>query len=266
MALLTNIVVWVVIIICYVRYLEAVSIFYPGKDMNATPADIGLDYEDVYFETQDHLEINGWLIKNPRAKSTVIFFHGNAGNISGRLEKINIFHRLGVHVFIIDYRGYGRSEGRPTEKGLYLDALAAYDYLHNRKDIDKDKLVAYGVSLGGVAAVDLATQRSLAALIVDSSFSHAADMAKRMFPYIPAFLIKTKFDNLTKVKQVTIPKLFIHSPVDKTVPYKLGQKLFQAASDPKIFLEVEGEHDETHEDDSIFADGVRNFLMFNQLI
>jgi len=172
------------------------------------------------------------------------FFHGNAGNISGRLSKIEVFYRMGVSVFIVDYRGFGRSEGAPTEQGMYLDALAAYDHLVSRSDVDKEKVFIYGVSLGGAAAVDLASKRPVAGLIIESSFSSGADMAKVIFPGVPAFLIKTKMDSINKIKNVTAPKLIIHSFEDKTVPYELGKKLFDSAIEPKKFLQISGSHNE----------------------
>jgi fermentation-respiration switch protein FrsA (DUF1100 family) len=177
-----------IFIFAYARYIEMRSIFFPMKAIEATPKDIGLDYEDIYFEAQDGAKLNGWLIKNPKAKATIIFFHGNAGNISHRLEKISIFNQLGLNVFIVDYRGYGRSQGHPTEMGIYKDAQASFDLLLNRQDINKDKLIAYGESIGGAVAIDLAAKRNVSCLIVDSSFTCAKDLARKFYPYLPSFL------------------------------------------------------------------------------
>lgn len=234
----------IVLFVLYIRYLEYRSIFYPSRKILATPADIGLSFEDVYLKTQDGVTIHGWFIPSAGAKATLIFLHGNAGNIGDRLEKIQIFQGLGLNVFIIDYRGYGKSEGRPTEAGIYKDALAAYDHLLSRRDVDPNRVIAYGASLGGTAAVDLATKRRLYALIVDSSFTHAVDMAKRIYPFIPSFLVGIKMDNIGKIKTITIPKLFIHSKDDEIVPLELGRRLFEAAAPPKEFLEITGGHNE----------------------
>ena len=252
----------------YIRYVENSTLFLPNKAIVATPDTIGLAFEDIYFMTQDNVRLNGWFIPGPSQPPsstehtiTLIFLHGNAGNIADRLGKIALFHTLGLHVFIVDYRGYGKSDGRPTEAGMYEDARAAYDYLQTRKDINLKRIVAYGASLGGAAAVDLATHRPVAGLIIDSSFSSAADMAKTIIPFIPGFLVKTKMDSITKIQKVSAPKLCIHSPKDQTVPFALGKKLYDAANNPKTFLRITGGHNDNHvEDQHTFTEGLLKFL------
>ncbi|MDP8266351.1 MAG: alpha/beta hydrolase [Candidatus Aceula meridiana] len=267
MKFLVILIVSIVIFILAVKYLEQTSIFYPEKEITDRPNDIGLEYEDIYFKTEDGILINGWFIKNLTAESTLLFFHGNAGNISHRLHKINLFHNLGLNVFIVDYRGYGKSDGRPTEEGLYKDARAAYDYLLTRHDIQKDKIIAYGASLGGVAAIDLATHRDLVALIVDSSFSTAKDIAKQVYPFVPSILISTKMDSQAKVKTIEIPKLFLHSRDDEVVPFELGRKLFDAAVKPKEFVEIKGGHNTSYEEsEEILSKTIFRFLTGQELL
>ncbi len=227
-----------------VRYLERAGIFFASRIMNGTPAQLGLAYEDVYFKTVDGLTLNGWLLKKPGAYSTLIFAHGNAGNISDRLLKIKFFNDLGLNVFIFDYRGYGRSEGKPIEQGIYLDVQAAYDYLCSRGDIDKGRFIAYGASLGGVAAIDLSLHRPVAALVVESSITSAREMARILYPFIPSFMLSVKFNSLAKVPLLTMPKLFMHSPQDEVVPFSMGRRLFEAAHGPKEFLQISGGHND----------------------
>lgn len=234
------IVVTVVLLAAGVRYLESRSVFYPARSIAATPAALGLAFEDVFIKTEDNVTINAWLIKSSTQRGTLIFCHGNAGNIGDRLEKILLFHQMGLNVLIIDYRGYGKSQGQPGEAGIYKDAVGAYDYLLTRQDIDRSRIIGYGESLGGAVAVDLGTKKNLAALIIDSSFTNAADMAKTIYPFIPSFLLGTKLDSVSKVRAVTIPKLFIHSRADEIVPFRLGERLYQAAAQPKEFLELPG--------------------------
>lgn len=257
-------------LIIYVRFLESVSLFLPSRRIVATPADAGMDFEDIYFSTEDHVRINGWLIKakqNSEQTTTFLYFHGNAGNISDRVEKIAEFHDLGLNVFIIDYRGYGRSQGKPTEVGLYKDATAAYEYLLSRKDIASAKIVAYGASLGGVPAVDLAARRPVAALIADSTFTSAVDMGRTIAPFIPSFLITIKLDSLSKIGKVKAPQLFIHSPEDDTVPFQFGQKLYQAAPGPKEFLQISGSHNDGYATSKdVFFGGVKSFLLKYNLL
>jgi len=227
-----------------VRYLESAGVFFPSHDMSVSPIILDLPWEDIYLQTNNGVKINAWLFKNPLAKSTLIFAHGNAGNMSDRLLMIKVFYDFGLNVLIFDYRGYGKSEGRPSESGIYLDAQGAYDYLQSRNDIDMNNIILYGASLGGAVVVDLATCRKAALLVVESSITNARDMARIFYPFVPMFFLSLKFDSISKVKAITIPKLFIHSPEDQVVPYWVGQKLFEAAAQPKEFLMIHGGHND----------------------
>jgi len=267
MKMILYLIAFIILFIGFIRYLEHISVFYPERVLSATPQHLGIPFEDVTFLTQDHVKVHGWLIKSPNAKSTIIFFHGNAGNIGDRLGKIDLFYRMGINVFIIDYRGYGNSEGKPTESGIYLDAVAAYDYLVSRDDVKGQNLIGYGASLGGAVVVDLATKRTMRCLILDSTFSSAIDMAKRIYPFIPSFLIKTKMDSIRKFKDIDIPTLFIHSVEDQTVPIALGKKLYDAARGPKEFIEITGGHNDGHVHDyDKVNDGIKSYLSKMNLI
>jgi uncharacterized protein len=250
-----------------VRYLERTGVFFPGKNVFANPSQIGLSFEDQFVTTSDNVKINLWFLKNPHAKSTIIFAHGNAGTMGDRLMKVKYFYDLGLNVLIFDYRGYGKSEGHPTEQGIYCDAQAAYDYLKTRSDVDMNKIIVYGASLGGIAAVDLAVHRPIAALIVDSSITSARETAKIFYPYVPSFFMQLKFDSINKVKKITIPKLFLHSPDDRTVPYSMGQKLFAAAAEPKEFITSSGGHNEVQiVSDHKTGAALRNYLISKGLL
>ncbi len=227
-----------------VRYLESVGVFFPSRKVAVNPSVVGLPWEDVYFKTRDNVTLNGWFLKDPQAFSTIIFAHGNAGNMSDRLLKIKFFYDLGLNVFIFDYRGYGKSEGKPSEAGIYLDAKTAYDYLQSRGDVNMKNIILYGASIGGTVVIDLATHRNAALLVVESSITNAQDMANIHYPFVPLFFLSLKFDSINKVKSLTVPKLFIHSPDDEVVPYWVGQKLFEAAAGPKEFLEAHGGHND----------------------
>ncbi len=258
-----------VALIVYVRFLEASSLFVPSRDVAVTPGQAGFDFEDIYFVTQDHVRLNGWLVKSaqmPQAAATILYCHGNAGNIGDRIEKLQDFSNLGVNVFIFDYRGFGKSQGRPTEQGMYRDALAAYDYLASREDIAKNRIVVYGASMGGVAAVDLASQRMVSALIADSTWTNAADMSQTIFPFVPSFLLTVQLDNANKIKEINVPKLFIHSSDDQTVPFRLGQKLFALAPEPKKFVQISGSHAQAYSvSKDVFLAQVEQFLDQYQL-
>lgn len=250
-----------VFFIGYFRYLERRSIYFPMRQIEYTPKEVGLSYEDIFFKTEDGVELNGWFIPAERARSTILFLHGNAGNISHRFEKIQIFHDLDLNVFIFDYRGYGKSRGSPSENGLYLDAKAAYDHLVSKEGIRKDEIILFGESLGGSVAVDLASKREVKAIIVESTFSSAKDIARRIYPFIPQFFITSDFDSVKKIKDVRIPKLIIHSVDDEIVPFDLGQKLFEIAPSPKTFLKLRGGHNTAFLDsEAEFKQGIRSFV------
>jgi hypothetical protein len=247
----------------YVRLLERTSVFAPTKVVLETPRSAGLDFSDVTVISGGRYRLHGWFVPaaGPEPRSTLLFLHGNAGNIGDRIGKIALFHRMGLNVFIFDYRGYGNSEGRPTEEGMYQDAEAAYDTLTARPDVNPDTVFLYGASLGGVAAVDLAIRRKVPSLVLDSTFTSAADMGRVILPVAPSFLLSIRLDSVHKIQRVGAPKLFIHSPEDETVPYALGRKLYEAAPGPKAFLEISGSHNNGHvASQQKFYDGVRAFL------
>lgn len=261
MKLLITLAAVILFFFALVRYLEKTSVFYPSRLIEITPDRFNLPYEDIYLTTQDNVRINGWLVKSPQAKSTLLFFHGNAGNISDRLMKLRFFHQMGVNVLIIDYRGYGRSQGKPTEKGVYLDGLAALDYLKSREDIGKLPVILYGGSLGGAVAIEVATHRSVDGLIIDSSFPSAPAMGRLLYPFIPTFFMSIKFDSKSKIRTMKMPKLFMHSADDKLVPIRLGRQLFNAAPEPKAFVELTGGHNDAHiECQELFLGSIKRFL------
>lgn len=234
----------ITLLVAFFRYFEKKTIYFPMKAIERTPKDAGAEYSDVYFKTNDGVTLNGWFVPRAGSSAYLLFCHGNAGNISHRIEIIDIFSKMGMNVFIFDYRGYGRSQGSPSEKGLYRDAAAAYDYLIS-KGAAKEKIVIYGESLGGAAAIDLAAGLSAGALITEGAFTSAADVAGEVYPFLPLkFIVSARYDNITKIKNVKIPKLITHSRDDEIIPYRHGERLFGSASQPKEFFQLRGGHND----------------------
>lgn len=230
------------LIIGYTKYIEIKGVYFPTKEIEFSPEFIYLAFEDVYIETKDGFKINGWFIPHDNAKYTVLLLHGNGGNICHRLDKIGFLRSAGVNIFIIDYRGYGRSQGRPSERGIYIDARAAYDYLLTNRSIKPDEIILYGESLGTAVAINLASEIKVKALILEGAFSRGRDMAKKLYPFLPSFLFSDQFDSLAKIKKINTPKLFMHSIDDEIVPIDLAKKLYNASSGPKQFVELKGGH------------------------
>jgi fermentation-respiration switch protein FrsA (DUF1100 family) len=217
-------------------------IFFPEKEIFQTPAHAGLPFEDLTIETSDGVKINGWFVPSPGAKTTILWLHGNGGNISHRVGRIHRFHHaLKANILIIDYRGYGRSGGKVSEKGTYLDAMAAYDYLLTRSDVDPARIVSFGSSLGAAVAVELSLQRKVQGVILESPFASIREMARVAVPWLPVgWLITTRYDNLSKIGRLKIPILILHGNQDETVPFEQGRKLFEAAREPKRFYTIAG--------------------------
>jgi len=218
-------------------------VFFPNTKIEQTPNDWGLDFEEVYFNTEDGLKLHAWYIANNQAEKTLLFFHGNAGNISHRRSSIEIFHNLNLNVLIVDYRGYGKSEGNPSEQGFYKDATAAWYHLLDERGVDASDIIIFGRSLGGVVATELAARSKPAGLIVESTFSSARDMANAMLPLVSNLVfLRYDFNVLEFIQQVNAPVLVLHSPDDEIVPFRLGKKIFNAANEPKTFVEMRGGH------------------------
>jgi len=218
-------------------------IYYPSRSIYYTPSDAGLNYRDIELKTKDNLALHAWYVPNDSARATVIFCHGNAGNISGRLETIRTLHRLGLNVLIFDYRGYGKSEGRPSEKGTYRDAEAAWEYVTKNLEIPANRIILMGRSLGGPVAARVAATRDPAALILESTFTSAADLATEIYPWLPVRrLIRYRYDTQAMLDRVNCPVLVAHSRDDRLIPFHHGRDLFKRAREPREFLEMEGSH------------------------
>jgi fermentation-respiration switch protein FrsA (DUF1100 family) len=248
------ILLFVAITVALAMIFENRLIYLPSSD-GPWDADLGIGHEEVRFQARDGTRLHGWFLPAEKSRGVLLWFHGNAGNVAYRLDLLRAMRgRLPVSVFIIDYRGYGRSEGSPSEEGIYLDARAAYDHLASVRHVPPERIVLFGKSLGGAPAIRLATQVPCAGLILQSTFTSAPAMARRMIPFLPylSWTVRTRFPNLDSIPSVTVPKLFIHSRDDEMIPFEMGQELFDAAPEPKEsywfsgaghndFFEVEGE-------------------------
>ncbi len=232
-------------LLAFVYIRQPKMLYFPTKEIEQTPAAIGLSFDELALKTEDGLTIAAWYIPAPDAHAVLLFCHGNGGNISHRLDSIRIFHDLGLSVLIFDYRGYGRSEGEPTEKGTYLDAEAAWHFLVKDKGIDPARIVIFGRSLGSAVAAELAARKKAGALIIESGFTSIPDIGRKYYPYMPVSLItRFHYASIDKVNKLVLPKLVIHSPDDEIIPYEQGVRLFEKASEPKEFLKLQGNHNE----------------------
>lgn len=214
-----------------------------GRTLTATPRDIGLDYETVWLTADDGVRLNGWYVTTASPRATLLFFHGNAGNIAHRLDSLRIFHDLGLAVLIIDYRGYGQSEGTPSEAGTHLDALAAWRYLTESRGEPPQRIVLFGHSLGAALAAWLAAEKQPGALIMESAFTSVPDLAAELYWWLPARrLARLHYATRDYLARVRCPVLVVHSEEDEIIPYRHGRALYAAARSPKAFLTLRGDH------------------------
>ena len=233
----------------------------PGRTLSMTPTDVGMDFQDVSISTTDGVMLHGWFIAG-RSSRVLLFFHGNAGNISHRLDSIAQFQELGLSVLIIDYRGYGQSTGRTTESGIYRDADAAWHYLIDDRGIVANDIVVFGRSLGASVASRLASEYQPLALIVESSFTSVPDIAQDLYPWLPVrWLSRLSHATHDYVRDVRCPILIIHSRDDEIIPFRHGEAIFASANEPRTLLTIRGTHNDAFLlDERAYVAGLRTFL------
>ena len=233
----------------------------PGRTLSMTPTDVGMDFQDVSISTTDGVMLHGWFIAG-RSSRVLLFFHGNAGNISHRLDSIAQFQELGLSVLIIDYRGYGQSTGRTTERGIYRDADAAWHYLIDDRGIVANDIVIFGRSLGASVASHLASEYQPLALIVESSFTSIPDIAQDIYPWLPVrWLSRLSHATRDYVRDVRCPILIIHSRDDEIIPFHHGEAIFASANEPRTLLTIRGTHNDAFLlDERAYVAGLRTFL------
>lgn len=232
----------------YVYFFQERLVYFPelpSRRVDATPASVGLVFEAVSISTEDGETLAGWFIPAPGERGTVLYLHGNGGNIGHRVEMIRNFHDLGLNVLIFDYRGYGESSGSPGEEGTYRDATAAWRHLTESRRIPATSIVFFGESLGGAVAAWLAERHQPGALVLYATFTSVADMARALYPFLPARLIaRLDYDTRAALARVTCPVLIMHSSEDEIVPYAQGEILHATAPGQKSLVTLRGSHND----------------------
>ena len=223
-------------------------VYMPMRHIDTTPADYRLAFEDVRIGTPDGQTLHAWYLPARDADYTVLFCHGNAGNISHRLDTLAVFNELGLNCLIFDYRGYGQSTGKPTEEGTLIDALAAHQWLLDEKQISSESIIFFGRSLGGaVAALAVARLADTppAGLVIESSFTSIPDLGAHLYAWLPVrWFARFSYDALNAIANVACPVVIIHSPDDEMIPFAMGRSLYDAAPNSKRFAELKGTHNE----------------------
>jgi fermentation-respiration switch protein FrsA (DUF1100 family) len=224
------------------EFSEKGIVFFPDPYLIGTPADYGLEYDEVVFPAENGVMLHGWWVPKEEAP-TLLWFHGNAGNISHRLDNLKLLWDLaGLQVFIFDYREYGKSQGRISREGTFKDALAAYRYVTETRDIPAKELILFGRSLGTALATDLAVNHQCGALILEAPFTNSQDMAKLYAPFLFDWRPKVPYDNVGKIGQVRVPVMVVHGARDEIIPVDMGRRVFEAAPEPKELYIIPGAH------------------------
>lgn len=248
---------------CLLIFLfQSRMVYFPIKGIQMTPKGAGLEFEEIFFMTPDDTAIYGWFLPFQGSRKVILFCHGNAGNISHRLDSIRIFHDLGFNVFIFDYRGYGRSPGKPTEEGTYMDVEGGWKFLIEKKGFNEGDIVLFGRSLGGAVASWLAQKKNPAALIVESAFSSIPNLGARLYWFLPVRLLsRFSYSTVDYISRSNCPVLVIHSRDDETIPFGEGEKIYHAACKPKKMLLIYGDHNGGFLlSGSVYKQGLTNFL------
>lgn len=249
----------------FLRDFEQSNVYHPSAELEVRLPDAGIRGDEVWLTTEDKLRLNAWFFPapkdSPRSRYAVLFAHGNGGNISHRLDIYRVWHGLGVNFLAFDYRGYGLSEGKPSEKGTYQDAKAGYDWLLS-KGFKPENIIMFGESLGGGIASWIAAEHKVGALVLQSTYTSVPDLGTEIFPYLPVRLLATiHYNTIERLPKINVPLLILHSRSDTLIRFHHAEKNFNAANEPKLLHEVLGDHNET-----LFAgaeqykEGVEKFL------
>jgi uncharacterized protein len=228
-------------------------VYMPSQALTETPATIGLKFEDIQITTKDNVNLDAWFVpakdNDQIGKGVILFCHGNGGNIGNRVSYLPIFRDLGLSTFLFDYRGYGKSEGKPTEAGTYADVEAAWQYLTQERKIPPKKIIIYGESLGGAIAayiVQLTSQdlkNNAGGLVLASTFTSISDRASELYPFLPIRLLsRFSYNSIERLPSIKIPVLIIHSTEDEIIPFHHSDRNFQAANQPKKLVKLRGDH------------------------
>jgi fermentation-respiration switch protein FrsA (DUF1100 family) len=234
-------------VLALVFVFQSRLVFYPeiGREVAVSPQTYGLKFELVEIRTADGEKLSGWWIPADDPRGTVLFFHGNAGNISHRLDYLMMFHRMRYATLIVDYRGYGKSTGSPSEEGTYKDAEAAWEYLRGARGVRQQDLVIAGESLGGAVASWLAAKVESRAVVLLSTFTSATDLGAQIYWFLPVRLIsRIGYDSAENLKRIKAPVFVAHSRDDEVIPFSHCRRLFELAREPKSFVEMRGGHND----------------------
>jgi len=230
---LSSIVVAYLVVLVFIYFYQRNLLYHPSEN-NYQNDEIKFEYEEVNIEVENEIKLKSWLInKDLKKLKTLLIFHGNAGDLSNRIYKLNELNKLEINILLISWRGFSGNKGSPTEKNLYKDAEAAIKWL-NKKNVSNNQIILYGESLGTGVAVEMANKDDFNSIILESPFTSIENSAKIYYPYLPVkYLLKDRYDSISKINMVKSPIMIMHGEKDDVVPFSMGKKLFEKANSPK---------------------------------
>ena len=256
-------VIFIYLIIIAYMYLNQRKLLYLPSENNYLDDQIDFNFKEVFIDVEKKLKLKSWLIENDlKNKKTLVFFHGNAGNLSNRIYKLNQLSKLDLNIIILAWRSFSGNEGEPSEQNLYNDAKKTIEWLNSR-GVKNKNMILYGESLGTGIAVELSQTNQFGGIILESPFTSMTNAAKNIYPWLPVkYLLKDKYDSEKKIKNLQIPILIMHGKKDNIVPFKMGEKLYDLANNPKFFYFTEND-DHMMTFDEKLVSTIKNFLIFN---
>lgn len=247
----------------FIYFFQDKFVYVPDKQLTVNPGNASLKYDDVELTAKDGTLLHAWYVNAENPKGVILFCHGNAGNLSDRVDTVKIFHELEMDVMIFDYRGYGKSEGSPSEKGTYQDAEAAWDYLVQKKEIPPDKIIIVGRSMGGAIAAKLASEKESAGTVIESAFISIPEIAHDLYPFLPLISVfsKIRYPTNDYIKKINTPIMLVHSVDDEIVNIRHGEKNFKDANNPKKFIKLSGSHNDCYFNcESVYRKAYKDFI------
>jgi len=246
--------------ILFFIYFNQRNLLYHPSENNYLNEKANFVYEEVYIPSTEN-NLKGWFHKKNLTKNkTLVFFHGNAGSLENRIYKLNLIKDFDLNFLIIAYRGFSGNKGKPTERGLYEDALSALKWLKTNYSIKDKDIIIYGESLGTSISIEVSQNKKYSGIILESPFTSMTDAAKHYYPYLPvSLLLKDKYDSIEKIKNINIPILVMHGKKDKIIPFEMGKKIFESANQPKFFYSPDNDDHMMNYDENLLK-AIKSFL------
>ena len=255
----SSIVIAYFVLLVFIYFYQRNLLYHPSEN-NYQNDKIQFSYDEIFIKVDDKIKLKSWIFnKNLKKFKTLLFFHGNAGELSNRIYKLNELNKLDINILLISWRGFSGNEGSPTEENLYKDAKAAIKWL-NRKEVENNKIILYGESLGTGVAVEIGKKNNFNSIILESPFTSMENAAKIYYPYLPVkLLLKDKYNSISKIKKITTPILIMHGKKDDIVPFSMGKELFEKANNPK-YSYFTSDDDHMMEFNDQILKSIKNFI------